>query len=175
MSCRVPTIILKDCREALAPSITHMFNLSLSTGVFPACWKNANICPVFKKGQRQNIRNYRPISLLPVLSKCLERCVYNLIIGQILPQLHPLQHGFMAGRSTATQLLLVYDEISRIVDNRGQVDVTYLDLAKAFDSVSHRLLIRKLKQFGINGTLSNWLTSYLSNRKQRTVVDGVPS
>ena len=168
----IPTIILKECRQSLVSSITRLFNESLSSGIFPDCWKSANICPVFKKGARRNIRNYRPISLLSVLSKCFEKCVYNLIIDHIKPQIHPLQHGFMSGRSTATQLLIVYDEISRNVDNRGQVDVVFLDLAKAFDSVPHRLLLHKLKHYGIHGHLLNRITSYLTSRKQRTVIDG---
>ena len=100
------------------------------------------------------------MSLLSVASKIFEKCVYKIIIDHLQPLLHDLQHGFMKDRATNTQLLIVYDYVSKIMDDRGQVDIVFLDLAKAFDSVSHLLLIHKLKHFGINGPLLNWFESY---------------
>ena len=168
----LPTKILKECAQTLTPSITTLFNKSLSEGIFPEAWKTAIVCPIHKKGNKCDVSNYRPVSLLSVLSKALERCVYNKIADYIKPQLHRLQHGFIAGKSTATQLLQVYEDIGRKIDNRGQVDTVFLDLAKAFDSVSHQLLVHKLKRYGFKGELLKWLESYLSNRQQFTVGRG---
>ena len=85
------------------------------------------------------------------------------------------QHGFLPGRSTTTQLLSVFNSINKSLDLGNQTDVIYLDFTKAFDSVVHKLLIHKPKAFGIAGRLLSWFTNYLSNRKQRVVIDGSPS
>jgi len=140
--------------------------------VVPSSWKIADVCPVFKKGETNDVKNYRPISLLNIISKVLERCVFQKIIDHIQPQLTPYQHGFMTGKSTTSQLLEVYDKIEEEVDKRGQVDTVFLDLSKAFDTVSHKHLFKKLQSFGVNGSLLDWFKSYLSNRKQQTIVNG---
>ena len=166
----IPTLVLKECAIQLATSLHALFNLSFHLGVFPSIWKLANIAPIHKKGRKKDAANYRPISLLCILSKVLEKCVYSKIITHLSPMLHDLQHGFTKDRSTTTQLLIVYDYINQVVDNRGQVDVAFLDLSKAFDSVSHQLLCHKLQQFGICGKLLSWFKSYLTLRTQQTVV-----
>ena len=167
----IPARILKECAPSLASSLTTILNTSMKKGQFPTNWKIANVCPVFKKGERHDVKNYRPISLLSIASKVFERCVFNRIIPFIQPQLTEAQHGFCSGRSTVTQLLEVYDSISKEIDNRGQVDTIFLDLSKAFDSVSHPHLMIKLQRFGIHGTLLQWFSSYLSTRKQRTTIN----
>ena len=101
------------------------------------------------------------MSLLSIVSKVLERAVVNNIYEVLIPHISVLQHGFLRGKSTVTQLLSVFHEISSHLDNAGQTDVIYLDFSKAFDSVPHHLLIYKLKSFGFNGSLLNWLASYL--------------
>ena len=164
--------ILKECARELTPSITKLCNLSLSQGKFPHSWKLANVVPVYKKGCRDSVENYRPVSLLSIVSKVLERAVINNIYDVLIPKLTLLQHGFLRGKSTVTQLLSVFHEISSHLDNSGQTDVIYLDFSKAFDSVPHHLLIHKLKSFGFNGSLLNWIGSYLTNRTQRVVIDG---
>jgi len=171
----IPTKILKDMADILAPSITGMFNFSLSHGTIPNAWKMANIIPIHKKGSRHQATNYRPISLLPVISKVLERCIYNKIIEHIIPKLSNQQHGFLSSRSTTTQLLTVFSRINNILDNGNQADVIYFDLSKAFDSVPHKLLIHKLRGFGINGSLLNWISDYLTNRLQRVLINGTES
>ena len=140
----IPARILKECAEVLAPNLTRIFNKSLHDGKVPDSWKIANVCPVFKKEEKTDIENYRPISLLSIASKCLERCIFNRIILHVGPQLSSHQHGFIAGKSTVIQLLEVYNYISKVIDNRGQVDTIFLDLSKAFDSVSHPHLLEKL-------------------------------
>jgi len=171
----IPAKVLKFCAASLGPSVTHIINLSLASGRVPSCWKHANVCPIFKKGSKIKMENYRPISLLPICSKILEKCVYNSIINEIEPRFHKLQHGFRPGLSVTTQLVQVYDDVSRIADNRGQIDAIFLDFSKAFDSVSHSLLVHKLKTFGINGTLLQWFSNYLRKRTQSTVIEGVIS
>ena len=171
----VPTAVLKIHAEALAPSITKLFNTSLTQGKIPTLWKQANIIPIHKKGSPYQASNYRPISLLPTISKVLERCIYDKIIAHIIPKLANQQHGFLRNRSTTTQLLTIFSRINNILDKGKQADLIYFDLSKAFDSVPHKLLIHKLKGFGINGTLLAWITDYLTNRVQRVLIDGTHS
>ncbi len=171
ISCR----ILKECAAQLAPSLTKLFNKSLSLGKVPELWKYANVVPVFKKGDKSAADNYRPISLLCITSKILERCIYNRIFPQIKSLLNIVQHGFLKGKSTTTQLLLVLVDLINNIGNGLQTDIIYLDFSKAFDSVSHKLLIHKLKMFGFNGPLLNWFSSYLLGRTQRVVLEGTSS
>jgi len=171
----IPTKILKDYAPLIVDSITTLFNKSLTQGKLPPSWKHANVIPLHKKGSKSQATNYRPISLLPIISKILERCLYNKIIDFILPKLAAQQHGFLRGRSTTTQLLSVLTNINNILDKGDQTDVIYFDLSKAFDSVPHHLLIHKLKSFGINGKLLDWLSDYLTSRFQRVLVNGTHS
>jgi hypothetical protein len=171
----IPTRVLKECHVELTPSITTLFNNSLSQGIIPDSWKHANIVPLHKKGNKHHANNYRPISLLPVISKILERCVFNKIIEILIPKITTLQHGFLRNRSTVTQLLQVFTNINNILDKGDQTDVIYFDLSKAFDSVPHKLLLEKLKTFGICGTLHAWISNYLTNRLQRVTLNGASS
>jgi hypothetical protein len=133
--------LLKEVAHEIAPSLCRLFNLSLSLGVVPSEWKFANISPVFKKEDPSIESNYRPISLLCVLSKVLERCVFNHCYYHLSPLLYHLQHGFLRERSTVTQLLEVYHNIIETVASGREVDIIYLDLSKAFDKVPHSLLL----------------------------------
>jgi hypothetical protein len=171
----LPTRVLKECAPQLAPSITTLFNDSLNSGNIPKAWKLANVVPLHKKGNKHQSNNYRPISLLPVISKVLERCVFNKIIEILIPKITTLQHGFLRNRSTVTQLLQVFSNINNILDKGDQADVVYFDLSKAFDSVPHKLLLEKLKFFGITGSLHDWISSYLTNRLQRVTLNGASS
>lgn len=171
----IPTIIYKRCYSSLSQSMTILFNLSLATGVIPNEWKTALVIPVFKKGDKASISNYRPISLLCIISKILERCIYNHIYPITKHDINTNQHGFMANRSTNTQLLDFYDRVFSYVDVRKQFDCVFLDFSKAFDSVPHQLLQNKLKSFGYNGTLLNWFKNYMANRRQKVVIQGEDS
>ena len=169
----IPSQVLKHCAHALAPSLAILFNVSIARSVVPSPWKVANVVPIFKKGDKHNVCNYRPISLLPIASKCMERCVFEKLYSHVQSALHPLQHGFVKGRSCTSQLLLVYHDIGRILDRGGQVDIIYLDFSKAFDCVPHNLLLYKLRmQFGISNELLDWILSYLTSRSQRVLIDG---
>ena len=168
----IPSRILSKVADEIAPSLCILFNMSLSIGVVPAKWKFANITPVFKKDDPTITSNYRPISLLCVISKVLERCVFNHCYHHLSPSFYQFQHGFLKGKSTTTQLLEVYHDILDSVASGNEVDVIYLDLSKAFDKVPHNLLLLKLKHYGINGSLLSWFGSYLTDRYQRVALDG---
>ena len=148
----IPGVFLKNCAKELAPSFTKLLNISLQA-VFPNSWKMANICPIFKKGDRTNC----------------ERAICNIIYPEIKDLISNNQYGFVQRRSTESQLYVFYDKISKILDCGGQTDVIYLDFTKAVNSVPHHLLIHKLQTFGFNGTL-NWFHSYLNNRYQRVLI-----
>jgi hypothetical protein len=171
----IPTKILKDCAREIAPHLTKIFNASLEKGCLPKEWKDANVVPIYKKGKQTDPSNYRPISLLPVCSKILERLIYNKIIDEIRPKISKYQHGFLAESSTNTQLLSFFSNINTIIDIKGESDIIYFDLSKAFDSVPHPPALAKLKSFGINSTLYTWFSDYLSYRRQRVVIDGQTS
>ena len=145
------------------------------SGKVPTEWKYALVVPVHKKGKKEEDTNYRPISLLCVISKVLERFVYVKLKDHLCTFFDPAQHGFLQGRSTITQLLTFYHEIGQALDKSLQSDIVFLDLAKAFDSVCHQKLIFKLSRYGIGGSLLHWLRSYLLGRYKRTVVPGYTS
>ena len=167
--------LLKECAAQIVKPLCHIFNVSLSSGKLPSIWLKANVVPVYKKGDKQLVENYRPVSLLCICGKIMERAVFNIIFPHIKSQIYHLQHGFVKGRSTVTQLLSVFHEISSVMDGSGQVDMLYLDFSKAFDSVSHKLLIHKLQSFGFHSNLLQWFNAYLTGREQRVVVDGANS
>ena len=103
--------ILKECATVLAPSLTLLFLMSFASGHIPVQWKQGNVVPVHKKGDKSQVSNYRPISLLCIVSKVMERYIYNNVFKVVEPIINTNQHGFMNGKSCATQLLTVYDEI----------------------------------------------------------------
>ena len=164
--------ILKECANDLAPSLCMLFNKSLRLGKLPSDWKLANITPVFKKGGKSLISNYRQISLLSIVSKLCERCVLKKLLPDLVHLLSDLQHGFVQGRSCVTQLLSVLHDVGASLDAGEEIDVIYLDFSKAFDSVPHRRLLHKLSLFGIQGSLHEWFADYLTSRYQRVLVDG---
>ncbi len=145
--------------------LTVIVNTSLTTGVFPEIWKHAMVIPLFKKGDQENVSNYRPISLLPVLSKILEKIVSNQLLDFLLKNnlLSNSQHGFRPNLSTESALLKVTDAIYGNMDNKMISLLTLCDLSKAFDSVSHSILLKKCAILNID---SFWLNSYLKNRTQ---------
>lgn len=167
--------LLKECSEVLAPSLTALFNMSLSLGTVPPEWKEANIVPVPKKGDIHEICNYRPISLLSLVSKVLEHAVHIHVSDFVKSSLHDLQHGFRQRRSCTTQLVGVFHDVGKALDCGKETDMIYLDFSKAFDSVPHQKLLFKLQHHGISGSLLSWFSDYLKGRRQRVVVEGASS
>ena len=162
----VSPAVLKHCAKELAPSLVTLFNISMIQSKVPTSWKLANVISVHKKGDRDPVSNYRPISLLSIVSKVMEKCIHNQVNIVTNNLIFYEQHGFIKGESCSTQLTGVYHEIGSYLDSSIQTDIIYLDFSKAFDSVSHRLLLHKLKMSVFNGRLLDWFTSYLSDRKQ---------
>lgn len=171
----IPGRLLKETAPEIASPVCRLFNLSLSLGKFPDQWKLANVFPVHKSDDSTLSKNYRPISLLCIISKCLERCVFNHCYTLISPQIYHLQHGFLRNRSSVTQLLQVYHEAIQALAKGKEVDIAYLDFAKAFDKVPHCALLNKLSRFEISGQLLTWFQSYLSRRYQRVALQGTYS
>ena len=165
------------CADTLAYPLSKLYTLCFRTGIQPAAWKVANVVPVFKKGSKSIPKNYRPISLLSIISKCMESII-NRSISNFLEKnaiLSPTQFGFRAGLATADLLLALHHEWSRNINQGGLVRVLAVDIAGAFDKVSHRGVLHKAAQYGIQGCLHNWLRSYLHDRKIRVVVGGQSS
>ena len=170
--------ILKSCAHTLAEPLCHIFNLSLKTGVFPGQWKTAWIQPIYKnKGQRSDPRNYRPIALLPCVSKVFEHFVHKQLLAYSLEAgiIPDEQFGFLPRRSTVWQLLSVLEEFHRALDEGGRIHACFLDISKAFDRVDHGLLLRKLSGIGVKGVEHDWFASYLNDRCISTCVDGAQS
>ena len=173
----IPSRVLKECAPQIAPYLTIILNQSLSEQQLPRDWLTANICPVFKKGEGSTASNYRPISLTCVICKTMEHILYHHIMAHLeqLNILKDYQHGFRKGRSCETQLIITVDEITKSLDNRSQADLLILDFSKAFDTVPHARLLKKLEHYGINELVLGWIRSWLLNRSQRVIIDGASS
>ena len=169
--------VLKECADNLAPGLSLIFQRSLDTGILPDPWLNANISCVYKKGDKHLTENYRPISLTSVISKLLEHIICRNLLDHLEKNniLTRLNHGFRSGHSCETQLLLTSNDLLKSYDAGTQVDIGILDFSEAFDTVPHDKLLYKLDRYGIKGSLHAWLTSFLTHRHMRVVLEGVPS
>ena len=156
--------VFQSYAGALCVPLHHLFSLSLRYAILPTSWKIHKIVPVFKAGDPNSVRNYCPISLLSNTSKVFEQLIYNKTITHISKSISPFQFGFTKNCSTLQQLL------DRIVNSPLQTDIIYLDISKAFDTVSHGILLEKLWSIGITGVLWSWFKNYLTNRYQRVSI-----
>lgn len=170
----IPTRILKLCAKEIAPVLTVIFIQSLTSRRIPNDWLIANITPVFKKGDRSNANNYRPISLTSVCCKILEHIMYHHITEHLNTNniLIDEQFGFRAGHSCEAQLISVVEDIQLAMNNTLQVDVIFIDFRKAFDTVPHCRLLNKLSHYGIQGLTYDWINNWLTQRTQCVVVNG---
>jgi len=137
--------------------------MSLKYAYIPSSWKIHKIVPIFKAGNKTSVKNYRPISPLSSISKVLERLVFNKIVTHLTSQISPYQFGFIRGASTLQQLLIFHDFLT---NSPSQIDAIYLDMRKAFDILSHEILLSYLWSFGITGSLWSWFKCYLTGRVQ---------
>ena len=169
--------MLQMCPVEVSIPLKIIFEKSLISGNFPSGWKLANIQPIHKKASRQIKSNYRPISLLPVCSKVFEKIIFDDLYKFLNENnlISSLQSGFRPGDSTINQLLSITTEIYEAFENFEEVRAAFLDISKAFDKVWHEGLLFKLKQNGISGNLYGFMESYLSDRKQRVVLNGLES
>ena len=157
--------------------LSHLFNLSLSTGTVPSCWKKKRVTPVFKKGDSDDVNNYRPISILPITMKIFEKVVHSQVSdfldsSNILSQ---SQSGFRNKYSTDTAVICVSDFILEELGKGKYVGAVLVDLKKAFDTVDHKILLKKLFCCGFRDTSFAWFESYLSDRVQCTLLGDVCS
>ena len=159
------------CAATLAYPLTKIFNLSFNLGQIPSDWKSANIVPVHKKGDKNNIENYRPISLTSLVMKIMEKIIRNDFYNKCQSLIHESQHGFLPGKSCLTQMTNVIDNISSSLNKWHDVDMVYFDFAKAFDSVNHDIVLQKLKsEFKIDGLMLKFIKEYLKDRTQKVVI-----
>jgi len=160
---------------SIAKPLAKIINCSFTSGIVPQALKIAKVVPVFKKGGKDEVSNYRPISVLPLFSKFFEKLMYERLSNFITKAniLFPSQHGFQSGHSTFMPLLSMQDKISNAIENNEYSLGVFLDLAKAFDTVDHSILLKKLSVYGIRGTQLDWFASYFENRMQLVCCNGV--
>ena len=166
--------LLKGVSEHICTPLATIFKKSLDEGVVPADWRSANVTPIFKKGSKASVGNYRPVSLTSVLCKVMEGLLKDVLMKHLLQNniLNASQHGFMQKKSCLTNLVEYLDVLTKLVDEGHSVDVVYLDFSKAFDKVPHARLLAKLTACGVGGKLLAWIKAWLSDRKQRVVLNG---
>lgn len=162
----IPNFILKSLATELSRPLCLIFRSSLEAGKFPSLWKSSYISPIFKSGDRSDCSNYRGIAILSAIAKLFEKLVCKHLTQHCASLIHPAQHGFRSGHSTATNLVTLTEYILNAMHNSSQVDALYTDFAKAFDHVDHNILLNKIRNFGIDGKLWSWIQSYLSGRTQ---------
>jgi hypothetical protein len=164
----VPACLIKDNSYQLQPVLTHIINASLSSGIFLRELKMANVIPLFKSGDSEQITNYRPVSLLTTLSKIYENFFYNRLLNFLKAQniLFKSQYGFRENNSTFMAMINLLDTIIEAIDNGKMAIGIFIDFSKAFDTVNHKILIDKLEHYGVRGVAKKWVSSYLEKRKQ---------
>ena len=170
----IPPKLLRNCALALLIPIHHLFSTSLEKHVIPHEWKCHSITPIHKSGDKSQVTNYRPISLLCTISKLLERLVYDHLNKFIVHNniISSSQFGFRQSHSTNQQLLLFLHRVHQSLNNKANCDVIYLDFRKAFDSVPHNELLMKLWTIGISGNCWYWIQEYLYGRTQQVSING---
>ena len=151
-----------------------IFQASINQGILPSDWKEANVVPIHKKGQRSIAVNYRPVSLTSICCKILEHIIYSSLFAHLDEHkvLMDCQRGFRKGHSCKSQLLIIVNNILSNLDANKQTDVLLLDFAKAFDKVPHERLCKKLFHYGVRGSLLGWIKNFLKNRSQTVLLEG---
>ena len=176
-SSNIDMMIVKEIIETIVTPFTYICNLSFQTGIFPNNMKTAKVIPIFKNGDKNQFNNYRPISLLSQFSKILEKLFVERL-DSFIDKHHLLtehQYGFRAKRSTAMAVVELTENISTAINNKEYMVGVFIDLQKAFDTIDHNILFKKLYRYGIRGIALSWLKSYLSNRTQYVNLNGVGS
>ena len=174
----INVIAMKNMKDAILPALTHIINLSLRDGVFPSIWKLAKVIPLFKNnGDKSESKCYRPIALLPVFSKILEKFVSRWLNQHMEKNRlwSDRQHGYREKRSTATALLQLQEEVLKRFEEGHDVAVSSYDSSAAFDTLTHSILLKKLKMYGCSDSVLRWFQSYLSDRWQYCEIGGKKS
>ena len=169
--------ILKEMADVISYPITEIFKKSFASGELPSKWLQAVITPIFKKGDRTDASNYRPVSLTSIICKTLEKIIVKHIINHLKSN-HlncKQQHGFSIGKSVTTNLLEALNVWTEALMHDIPIDILYMDYAKAFDTVPHLRLLCQVESFGITGNMLQWIKSFLSNRQQKVMANGTES
>ena len=173
----IPSRFLKECAEEIAPAFTLVYQASMQQGTIPGDWKKALVTPIFKKGDKSDQANYRPISLTSICCKTMEHIIHSQVMQHL--DIHKIlcdqQHGFRKRRSCDSQLLVTTQDISANLDEGEQIDAILLDFSKAFDKVPHQRQLLKLRHYGIGESTLQWIQSFLSDRSQQVLVEGQAS
>ena len=170
----IPARVLKDNCDVLCVPLSIILNKSMNAGCVPQDWKLANVTPIFKKGSKSKPENYRPVSLTSISCKLMESIIRDQVVShlEINYLIKASQHGFMKNKSCTTNLLEFLEKITKIIDEGDAADIVYLDFSKAFDKVPKKRLLAKIKAHGIDGNVLSWFSDWLSDRLQRTVLNG---
>ena len=172
----IDTNIIKLVARNIAPPLTHIINLSVKSSTFPSLWKWAKVVPLLKSASADPIlpKSYRPVALLPIMSKILEKVVFSQLVEYLEENriIHPNLHGSRAGHDTSTALLQLYDKWLEEMEGNKMVGVLFCDQSAAFDLCDHTILLDKLELMGVDQGSLAWIKSYLSNRTQSCFVDG---
>ena len=164
----IPTKLLKIAAPIIVPYLVSIINLSFIKGTFPKLMKLAKILPIFKSGSKSDVNNYRPISLLSVFNKILEKLMHNRLYSFLEQNnvIYNSQFGFQKNKSAQHSLIEIVEKVRNCIENKKYGCGIFIDLKKAFDTVNHDILLRKLEHYGIRGTSLSWFSSYLKGRSQ---------
>ena len=173
----IPARMLHDYASNIAPMLTSLFQQSYNVGQLPSDWSKARVTGIYKKGDKTNPENFRPVSLTCICCKIQEHIILSHLAKHLSSQqiIIDNQHGFREKLSCETQLIQAVDDWAYVLNTHGQSDVLFLDFSKAFDKVSHKCLLHKLQYYGVSGKTNDWIKSFLTGRSQCVAVDGEES
>jgi len=162
---RIHPRVLRELAEELAKPPSIIYQHSWVTGEVPDDWRITSVTPIYKKGQKEDPGNYRPVRLTSVPCNIVEQFILSALNGHVKDNqgIRPSQHGLMKGRSCLINLISFYDQVTRLVDEGKAVDIVYLDVSKAFDTVPHSILLEKLAAHGLDGCSLHWIKKWLNS------------
>ena len=173
----IPIAVFKKISHVISPLLCELFNESINVGVFPDKLKTGRVVPLFKDGSKTNILNYRPISTLSIYSKIFEKLVHKRMVSFIsrYSLIKPNQYGFQTNKSTSDAIIELLENVNDSFNENKHYLSIYLDFSKAFDTVCHEILLKKIEHMGFRGPILAWITSYLTNRKQFVTIGDASS